>query len=265
MERTLAGRRVIVVGASAGIGRAAAAEAIARGADVVVGARRAEALDQLVQEAGGGTAVTVDLADPDSCAAFVSAATAALDGPVDVVLFTAGMAPLDHIEKITAEQWHRTMATNAVSFNLLVAGLLPSLAPAALVAALSSEAVEAPRFGMIAYGASKAALELSLRGWRLEHPEARFSTIVVGATVPTDFGNNFEMDILVKALDIWATQGLAQEQFMDTTDVGVELVDLLETGLAHPNVGMERLVLRSPSGITADASVMHDAATPGDG
>lgn len=259
MQGTLEGRRVIVVGASAGIGRAAAREAIRRGADVVVGARRVESLEALVDDAGGGRAVPVDLTDPSSCERFVGAAIAALDGPVDVVLFSAGMAPLDHLENITAEQWHRTFATNTISFNLLVAGLLPSLAPGAIVGALSSEAVDAPRFGMIAYGASKAALELSLRGWRLEHPEARFSTIVVGATVPTDFGNGFETDILVKALDVWATQGLAQERFMDTTDVGGQLVDLLEVGLDHPNIGMERLVLRSPSGITADPNPPTEA------
>ena len=53
----LAGRRVLVAGASAGIGRAFAVHAVGAGAEVVLVARRAEALQEVVAEAGGGHAV----------------------------------------------------------------------------------------------------------------------------------------------------------------------------------------------------------------
>ena len=261
MQGTLGGRRIVVIGASAGIGRSAALHAMGAGATVVLAARRTSVLDEVVAEGGGGSAVTVDLADATSCGAFAERAVEAAGGPIDAVLFTAGTAPLDHVENIDAEQWHRTLATNVVALNLIIAGLLPSLAPGAYVAALSSEAVESPRYGLVAYGASKAALDYSLRGWRLEHPEARFATITVGATVPTEFGDGFDPEFLGTALNAWATQGLAQASFMQTDDVGATLAEVVATALNHPEIGFEHLVLRSPSGIVASADEMFDVAT----
>ncbi|MGZ4784600.1 MAG: SDR family NAD(P)-dependent oxidoreductase, partial [Acidimicrobiales bacterium] len=61
-ETSLAGRRVLVVGASAGVGRAFAELAIRAGARVVLAARRAERLDEIVAAAGGGVAVAGDVA-----------------------------------------------------------------------------------------------------------------------------------------------------------------------------------------------------------
>jgi NAD(P)-dependent dehydrogenase (short-subunit alcohol dehydrogenase family) len=228
---------------------------------VVVAARRREALQALVEEAGGGTAVPVDLCEPESCAAFAVAAAEAAGGPIDAVLFTAGTAPLARIETLDAEQWHRTLSTNVVALNLIISGLLPSLARGAVVAALSSEAVGMPRFGLAAYGASKTALEYSLRSWRLEHPEVRFSVVNVGSTVPTEFGDQFDPELLVEALNVWATQGLAQAAFMKTDDLGCALVELVATALRHPEIGMEHVALRSPSGVVATADHMVDVAT----
>ncbi len=261
MGGSLQGRRVVVIGASAGIGRAAAAHAVAEGATVVVAARRRSALEELVAEAGGGTAVEVDLCDPASCATFATAASDAAGGPIDALLFTAGTAPLARIETLDAEQWHRTLSTNVVALNLIISGLLPSFADGAVVAALSSEAVDMPRFGLAAYGASKTALEYSLWSWRLEHPEIRFSVVNVGSTVPTEFGDHFDPELLVEALNVWATQGLAQASFMQTDDLGGTLVELVATALRHPEIGMEHVALRSPSGIVATADQMLDVAT----
>lgn len=255
----LDGRRVVVIGASAGIGRAAAVRAVQAGAEVVLGARRQALLDEAVEEAGGGTAIAVDLRDPAGCARFSDAARQAL-GEIDAVLFTAGAAPLRELDRTTADEWTATLATNVVALNLITSALLPALTPAAFVTALSSEAVGMPRYALGAYGASKAALEHSLRGWRLEHPEVRFSTITVGATVPTDFGTGFDPETLDTALRLWAVQGLAQTAFMDTVDVAEALLEVLATALGHPGIGFEHLVLRSPSGVTDDASPMIEAA-----
>jgi NADP-dependent 3-hydroxy acid dehydrogenase YdfG len=253
VERSLKDRRIVVIGASAGIGRAAAVSLARGGASLVVAARRAAQLEELIGEVGTGVAIPLDLCDPGACAAFGEAAATALGGPVEAVVFTAGTAPLGQVEELDAEQWARTLNTNVVSLNLLVASLLPHLSPRALVAALSSEVVHAPRYGLAAYGASKAALEHSLRSWRIEHPEVRFSTITVGATMPTEFGDAFDPGILTAALEAWAVQGLAQAEFMTTDDVGELLAELVATAVAHPEISMEQVVLRSPAGITSNA------------
>lgn len=57
--------RVLVAGASAGIGRNFAAGAVRAGARVVLAARRAEELEKLRAEAGGGIPVATDLTSDD--------------------------------------------------------------------------------------------------------------------------------------------------------------------------------------------------------
>lgn len=251
MAASLAGRRVLVVGASAGIGRSIAAQAIRDGAAVLLAARRAERLDALVAEAGGGTPLVVDVSRPDDSRR-ISDAVAAMGG-VDLVIYAAGNAPLRPIADTTPDHWEAVMRTNVLGFNEVVRAVLPHLSPVAVVAALSSETVNQPRQALAAYAASKAALEVSIRGWRNEHPSGRFCCVRVGATVPTEFGDAFDADVLGVVLDQWVTHGLLQEEFMQTDDVAAVLIDTLAVLLAHPGVAMEDLVLRSPSPVVGSA------------
>ena len=244
---TLQGRRVLVVGASAGIGRAFAAEAVRRGASVAVAARRADRLDELVTEAGGGAAVVADVTAPEECARLASDAVAAV-GPLDLVLYAAGAAPLRRVRDMEPDDWQRVLGTNLLGLQQLVKALVPdALAPGAVVGALSSEIVGHPRHGMVGYAVSKSALDEVLRGWRLECPEVRFCTVTVGATQPTEFGDGFDADVLVPILDEWIRHGQLPSTFMDTDDLAALLGDLFATMLAHPGIGIEQLLVRSPA------------------
>ena len=258
-ETTLRGRRVLVVGASAGIGRAFALHAIRAGADVVVGARRGDRLAELIGEAGGGTAVTGDVSEPGDVERMVGEAVAHL-GAIDVVFVSVGYAQMGKFADTTAEQWDRTLRTNLVGIHQLIRAALPSLAPGAMVTALSSEAVTMPRSYMGAYRASKVALNSMLEQWRIEHPGIRFGCVTVGATQPTEFGVAFDMDLLPAALTEWTARGLSQEEFMDTDEVAAVLVGFFGLALAFPGVGMEHLVLRSPSAVITNASGLVDYA-----
>lgn len=248
-EEGLAGRRVVVVGASAGIGRAVAMSAVKAGASVVVAARRAEALADAIADAdadgGRGTAVVADVALADDCARLAADTKAAL-GEVDLVVFAAGVAPLRRIEDHSAEDWSATIAVNTIGFNLVVAALRPLLAPGAIVAALSSETAAHPRYGLAAYNASKAALDMSVRSWRVEHPAIRFTRVTVGSTVGTAFGDGFDPELLGAAYRIWTRQGLTQRTFMTPEELASLLLGVLATALAHPGVGLEDLTLRPP-------------------
>ena len=72
----------------------------------------------------------------------------------------------------------------------------------------------------------------------------------MGATVPTEFGNMFDMELLAFALEDWAKRGLAQSDFMDSTELGVYLAEMFGLGLRFPGINVDHIVLRSPSEIT---------------
>src|SRR4051812_33325099 len=90
----LDGKVAVVTGASSGLGVAFAQALAEAGADVVLGARRAERLAdtaRLVEETGRrALTVATDVSDPDSCTALVDAAMAEL-GRVDVLVNNAGI------------------------------------------------------------------------------------------------------------------------------------------------------------------------------
>ena len=246
MTTTLAGCRVLVVGASAGIGRAFAVRAVKAGAEVALVARRAEALAGVVAEAGGGHAVAADICDEAGLAGLVDQVTSVL-GQVDLVVQCAGAAPLRLLADSDAEDWRRTLEINVVAVNRLIQALVPHVTPGGIVAVLTSEAAARPWTGMVHYAASKAAQEAAVKGWRLEHPEVRFAALAVGPTQPTEFGDGFDPDLLGRTFADWAHHGMLPETFMDTDDLAGVLIGTLGAALAHPGIGIEHLVLRSPS------------------
>ena len=241
----LAGRSLVVVGASSGIGRGVAERGLRAGANVVVAARRAAALSDLVAELGGH-AVPTDLRDDGSCRR-LAAEVAAVGAPVDLLLISAGTAPLRRMERTSPQDWEETLSTNLVGIHRIIVALLGHLSPTAVVAVVSSEVVHAPRSHLGAYGASKAALEHTLQQWQEEHPWLRFTTISLGATMPTQFGDRFAPDDLVEAFSAWTSSGQDPAVFMDTDEVCDLLASTLAGLIEAPSVGMPRIELRPPA------------------
>ena len=86
--------RVLVVGASSGIGRAVALQAAAGGARVVLAARRADKLAEAAAEAGDGASTVVcDVRQPEQCERVVRDAVAQLGG-LDVAVYATAVDPL---------------------------------------------------------------------------------------------------------------------------------------------------------------------------
>jgi NAD(P)-dependent dehydrogenase (short-subunit alcohol dehydrogenase family) len=245
----LKGRRVLVVGASAGIGRAFAVRALQDGAHVVVTSRRADRLADLVADADYGFGAVGDVRHAEDCTRIVAEAGDAL-GEIDLIVYSAGVAPLQRMASTTAADWASVLETHVLGLHHVVQAALTHLSSIAVVAALSSETVGRPRTGLGAYGASKAALEESMRAWSIENPLVRFSTIAVGATFPTEFGDAFDPDRLTDALNDWTRHGLMTERMLDPEDVAGTLAGILGTALAYPHVGLEHLVLRPNSPVT---------------
>jgi NAD(P)-dependent dehydrogenase (short-subunit alcohol dehydrogenase family) len=242
----LAGARVLVTGASAGIGRAAAIGAVRQGAQVVLAARREQELEAATAEAGGGQAIVVDLTKPEDCERLGSAVEASLGG-LDVVISSAGVAPLQMMADTSDEHWEQALATNLVGSHRLLRCCVPLLGRSGTFIALSSDSVQRPRAGLGAYAASKAGLEQIMNSWRMEHPWLRFTTVSVGDTFPTDFGNAFDGEILMKVFDEWGARGLAQAQFLSPGDVARTLLTIAGAMNDTPGIGIDHLTIRSPS------------------
>jgi NAD(P)-dependent dehydrogenase (short-subunit alcohol dehydrogenase family) len=260
MSVSLVGRSVVVVGASSGIGRGMAIRAVRGGADVILASRRADRLAEVVSEAGGGHPIPTDLRNGDDCVRLCEEVAGATPR-IDLLFVSAGAAPLRRMVATSSDDWTMALETNLVGIHRLIAGLLPLLAPSGIVAVVSSEAVTAPRSHLGAYGASKAALEHSVLQWQEEHPWLRFTTISLGATVPTEFGHGFATEDIVEAIGVWATSGKSQSAFMDAEEVCDVLASTLGTLMLNPSVGVPRIELRSPAPFIADGDAATDAAT----
>mgnify|MGYP000651573792 CR=1 FL=1 len=102
-ERSLAGKRVVVVGGSAGIGRAFALKALEDRARLVVVARR-ELPAEVLADAAQVTSVSADIRNPDDCRRIGETAASTL-GQVDLLLISAGYAPLKAFSDVDAEDW----------------------------------------------------------------------------------------------------------------------------------------------------------------
>jgi NAD(P)-dependent dehydrogenase (short-subunit alcohol dehydrogenase family) len=162
----LVGKRVLVTGASSGIGAAAARAVAARGATVLLVARRADELEQVRAsiEAAGGTAYSYvcDLTDGDAVDELVGRVLAD-HGAVDMLVNNAGRS-IRRSLKYSYDRMHdfeRTMAVNYFGPVRLMLGLLPAMREQRfghVVNVLTwGVQVKAPRFS--AYIASKTALD----------------------------------------------------------------------------------------------------------
>jgi NAD(P)-dependent dehydrogenase (short-subunit alcohol dehydrogenase family) len=254
---SLSGRRVVVAGASSGVGRAAALALVGEGADTFLVGRREGPLNAVRDEAGGGQVVCADIRDPADCAALARA----LDGvAVDALLSTAGAAPLAFLDSTSTDQWRQALETNVIGTALLLQAVVPLMTPAGSVLAVSSECVGQGRPALGAYAASKAAMEELLRTWRHERPGVRFTTVVIGGTMPTAFADGFDQAVSARAVNDWVARGLVQEQLMTTVDVANLLVRLLADTVDLPGIAIDRIELRSPSPVAG--STAHLAHQP---
>jgi short-subunit dehydrogenase len=123
MDTSLKGQRALVTGASSGLGVAFARLLAARGADLVITARRKDNLDALAKEleARHGVAVTVvanDLSEPDG-AAKLWEATEGKGLAVDVLINNAGGGLHRNFADASWEQLQRQLQLNVVSLTEL--------------------------------------------------------------------------------------------------------------------------------------------------
>ncbi|GAB3631135.1 SDR family oxidoreductase [Microbacterium shaanxiense] len=182
----LAGRNLVVTGASSGIGRATATLASRHGATLALLARRPEALEE-TRAALAGTghlALPCDVTDAPSAASALREAADRL-GPLDGMVHAAGIHDTTPLRTTTAEQITRLFDVNVTSALMLVKafrhrqvrGEAPSIVLLSSAVGLVGEA------GVSAYAASKAAVASLGRSLALELARERIRVNSIAAGI----------------------------------------------------------------------------------
>ncbi|MCG7625528.1 MULTISPECIES: SDR family oxidoreductase [unclassified Epibacterium] len=164
-------KTVVISGASRGIGADAARVFAAAGANVVLLARSAEALEALAQEIGEkALALACDVADYAAVDAAFARAHAVF-GSLDVLICNAGMIePISRLEQAEPDAWAQLINVNITGvFNMMRAGL-PHLKAAGggSVLTIGSGASQRPLEGWSAYCTSKAGAAMLTQALHLE-------------------------------------------------------------------------------------------------
>lgn len=240
-EHALSGRRVLVVGASSGIGAGLAKAVVAAGGDVTVSARREESLALLVGEMGAGHLAVGDASVRADAERVAAQATQAMGG-LDLMVYVAGYGPLQKLAECDPDLWADVYRVNVIGANLAAGAALQHMDRNGICAFVSSRTTEDANAFFAAYSASKAALDQCIRTWRVEHPDQRFVRVVMGNCQPTDFANNMGMDLLGDALDAWNKQAIPGGM-MHVDDVGAALAESLAVALDHPDIDHSEIKL----------------------
>ena len=186
----IAGRVVVITGASSGIGESASKLLAQQGAKVVLGARRKDRIDAVAKEisASGGKAIgfATDVTKRAEVGALIQGAVDTF-GRVDVLLNNAGVMPIAPIEALKVDEWDPQIDVNIKGLLYGVAAALPHMQKQKSghiinIASVFGIKMFAP--GGVVYCATKAAVRALTEGLRMElHSQnIRCTMISPGAT-----------------------------------------------------------------------------------
>jgi 7-alpha-hydroxysteroid dehydrogenase len=194
----------IVTGAGRGIGAGCALAFAEMGADVVLGARTPEQLDEVAGRirAMGRRAIAVpcDVLQRADLEQLVARAMSEL-GRIDILVNNAGGTPPKEALRTSERMFNEAFQFNVTQAFLLSRFVLPHMldGDGGAVVNISSAAGRFAQKGFVAYGTAKAALSFMTRQMAHEFaPKVRFNAIAVGATETTALAPFLNDDLRAK-------------------------------------------------------------------
>src|SRR5690242_2854859 len=128
MSNHIAGKIVVITGASSGLGEASARFLSAQGASVVLGARRVDRIqalaDELTGRGGKALALKTDVTHCEQVQALVDAAVHTY-GRIDAMINNAGLMPQSPLERLKIDDWDRMIDVNIKGVLYGIAAALP--------------------------------------------------------------------------------------------------------------------------------------------
>jgi short-subunit dehydrogenase len=227
-RRNLRGLRVLVTGASQGIGRALVVEAARRGCRVLAAARSQPLLDELAAEVRrrGGIVETVvaDVTKPEDRAAMVAAATQHFQG-LDILINNAGIGATGHFMDSDPEILRKIFETNFFGLTETTRVFLPLLKQGTTPAIVNISSVVGKRAlpARSLYSASKFAVMGFSEAIRAELAKDNIDVIVISpGLTQTNFSKNM--------LEQKAKMQLDHLRGMTSEEVAVATLRALERG-----------------------------------
>jgi len=244
MNGNIHGKVVLVTGASSGIGQATASMLAARGAKVVLGARRLDRLQELAasitRERNEAIAHALDVTDRGSMQAFADHALQRF-GRIDVLVNNAGIMPLSPMAALKVDEWDAMLDVNIRGVLHGIAAVLP-----AMQAQGSGHVINVSSIGGLyamptaaVYCATKFAVRAISDGLRQENDRIRVTCVYPGvveselASTITDADTAAAIAAFRKvalkpeAIAAAIVHAIGQPEEVDTSDIVVRPV-------AHP-------------------------------
>jgi NAD(P)-dependent dehydrogenase (short-subunit alcohol dehydrogenase family) len=227
MSERLAGRIVLITGASSGIGARFAQVAAREGAAVVLAARRVDRLqalrDEIAGAGGRALAVAMDVSDEASVIAAYDAAEAAF-GPVTGVVANAGVQAEGRAMDLDVAAFDQLFAVNVRGVFLTAREGARRMRDAGVaergrIVLISSITAQMRTTGTVAYSASKAAVthmgKLMAREWARSGPNV---TILSPGYIQSELaGDWFETEGGKKHMATWPRRRILDEDALDST------------------------------------------------
>jgi NADP-dependent 3-hydroxy acid dehydrogenase YdfG len=185
----IAGKIVIITGASSGIGESTARLLAGEGAKVVLAARRKDRLDSLVEDirAAGGSAIgfKTDVTERDQVEKLVQNALNEHDW-IDVMVNNSGIMQIAPMAALKVEEWDRMIDVNIKGLLYGIAAVLPTMQRQGSghiinTASVVGFKVLAP--GGTVYSATKFAVRAITEGLRIEVKQTNIRTTIISPGV----------------------------------------------------------------------------------
>lgn len=200
------GQKILITGASSGIGAELAKQLGARGCQLALLARRQELLEELaadVEKLGGNARTYVcDVADKEAVHACFAQADDDLDG-LDVVILNAGVGkPTPANEDFSSDTFEWIFKINVFGVIYGIEAILPRFRKRGrgVIVPVSSLAAYRGLPGSTAYGGSKAAVTNIVEGMRVELAQQNIHVVLVSpgfVKTPMTDKNKFDMPFLM--------------------------------------------------------------------
>jgi NADP-dependent 3-hydroxy acid dehydrogenase YdfG len=220
MSNNIEEKVVVITGASSGLGEATSRLLSAQGASVVLGARRIDRLQSLVDEltARGGKALALatDVIKCDQVKRLVDAVVQTY-GRIDVMINNAGLMPQSLLERLKIEEWDRTIDLNIKGVLYGIAAALPHMKQqkSGHIINVSSVAGHKVGPGFAVYAATKHAVRALSEGLRLEvKPYNIRTTVISPGAVATELPNSVtDPDIAGRIQKFYKETAIPAESF----------------------------------------------------